>query len=224
MSTSVTDQPTNHVPEAVAGVADLMSTYQPTWALCGGWAVDAWLSRQTRDHPDVDIAVFHDDQGALFDHLAGWQLVAHDLDATHQPWDGRHLELPNHIEARLDADERLTDRLDAPAQQGFGLDIQLNERSGQDWIFSREPHISLPLRLSVRQSGWGLPTVCQEVLLFYKATAYFGVEELKKGGRSQDEPDFLALRSHLTGKQRHWLRAAISLVHPDHSWLSHLSP
>ncbi len=37
------------IPEPVAEVADLMSTYRHMWCLCGGWAVDAWLGRQTRD-------------------------------------------------------------------------------------------------------------------------------------------------------------------------------
>ena len=211
LSTPVSDQPTNHVPEPVARVADLMATFNRTWFLCGGWAVDAWLGRQTRDHDDLDIAVYQDDQRALFDHLAGWQLVAHDLDDTHQPWDGRHLDLPNHIQARLDANERPPDRLDAASQQGFSLDIQLNERSGSDWILSRKPRITMPLSRCARQSAWGLPTLVPEVILFYKAS------ELRR----RDKLDFLALLPHLTAEQRDWLRNAISLV--GHPWLSQLS-
>jgi len=200
-----------------------MSTFPAPWALCGGWAIDAWLGRPTRDHADVDIFAFVQDQQAIFEHLAGWQLVAHDLHGTHQPWDGRRLDLPNHIMGRLDAGERLPDRLDTAPQQGFSLDIQLNDRSGDDWILSRQPRISLPLWQGVQQSPWGLPTVVPEVLLFFKATAYFGIEEQMTGGRFQDEPDFLALLPHLTEEQRHWLRESTSVVHPDHPWLSQLS-
>ncbi len=214
LSSSVSDRPAAHVPEAVLGVAGLMSTYQPTWALCGGWAVDAWLDRQTRDHPDGDIAVFQDDHRALFDHLAGWQLIAHDPNVdggTSEPWDGRRLDLPGHIHGRLDAGEGLPDRLDAATQQGFGLDIQLNERSGDEWILSHEPRISLPLQNGVRQSPWGLPTVVPEVLLFFKA------RELRR----RDKLDFLALLPHLTDEQRDWVREALSLV--GHPWLPQLS-
>ena len=157
----------------------------PRWSLCGGWAVDAWLGRQTRDHPDLDIAVFQDDQQAIFDHLSGWQLIAHDPQVagdTSQPWDGRRLDLPAHIHAR--------------SHDGFNLEVILSERSRRDWVFSREPRITMPLRRTAQQSAWGLPAVVPEVILFYKATAYFAVEELKDR-RRQDEPDFLALLPHL---------------------------
>ena len=203
------------VPEPLARVAGLMSTFPPRWSLCGGWAVDAWLGRQTRDHADVDITVFQDDLSAFFDHLAGWQLIAHDPNVagnTSEPWDGRRLDLPAHIHARSpDARRRLPDRLDAPAQAGFGLDIQVNERSGRDWVLSRQPRITMPLRRCARQSTWGLPTMVPEALLFYKAS------ELRR----RDKLDFLALLPHLTDEQRAWLRNAISLV--GHPWLTQLS-
>jgi hypothetical protein len=189
-----------------------MSTFGPSWCLCGGWAVDAWLGQLTRDHADVDVSVCADDQRVLFDHLAGWQLVAHDLNDTHQPWDGRHLDLPNHIQARFPvAGEQLPDRVDNAGEQGFGLDVQLSDRSGDDWILSRQPRISLPLSRCVGQSGWGLPTLVPEVLLFYKAS------ELRR----RDKLDFLALLPHLTDEQRDWLRDAISLA--GHPWLAQLS-
>ena len=92
-----------------------MSAFPAPWALCGGWAIDAWLGRQTRDHGDVDICVFIQDQRALFDHLAGWQLIGHDNhvdDDSSEPWDGRQLCHPAHIHARSDGA--------APATPGTG--------------------------------------------------------------------------------------------------------
>ena len=215
LSTSVSRQPENHVPEPVARVADLMDAYSGAWSICGGWAVDAWLGRVTRDHADVDIAVFQDDLSALFDHLAGWQLIAHDPNVdggTSELWDGRHLDLPGHIHGRSpEAASDLPDRLDAATQQGFGLDIQVSECSAGEWILHRDPDIGLSLRRCVRQSDWGLPTLAPEGILFYKAS------ELRR----RDKLDFLALLPHLKAEQRDWLRNAISLI--GHPWLSQLS-
>ncbi len=214
MSSPVSRQTTNDVPEPVTRIAELMSTFPAPWALCGGWAVDSWLGRQTRDHDDVDISVFIEDQRALFDHLAGWQLVAHDLHVdggTAERWEGRRLDLPGHIHGRLDAGEALPDGELKP-EQGFTLDIQLGDRSDGDWVLSRQPRISLPLERGVRQSPWDLPTVVPEALLFFKAL------ELRR----RDKLDFLALLPHLTQEQSGWLRSAISLV--GHPWLPQLAP
>ena len=205
------------VPEPLARIADLMSTFRPWWSLCGGWAVDAWIGRQTREHADVDISVFQDDYQAIFDHLAGWQLIAHVrqvADDTSEPWSGRRLVLPAHIHARPpDAGLSLPERLDAPTRAGFSLDIQLDERSGRDWILSREPSVARSLRRGARQSAWAVPTAVPEILLFYKSN----------DPRPHDEIDFLALLPQLDQEQRNWLRKAISLVHPSHPWLTQLS-
>lgn len=202
-------------PEPLSRIAELMSTFPAEWALCGGWAVDSWLGGQSRDHGDLDITVFQDDLSAFFDHLAGWQLIAHDPNVagnTSEPWNGRSLDLPAHIHGRApEASDRLPDRLDSPAEAGFGLDIQVNERSGDDWVFSREPRITMPLSRCVGQSAWGLPTLVPEALLFYKAS------ELRR----RDKLDFLAMLPRLTEERREWLREAISLV--GHPWLAQLS-
>jgi len=222
LSTYPSRETANHVPEPVAPIAELMSTFRASWALGGGWAVDAWLGCQTRDHLDVDICVFIQDQRALFDHLAGWQLVAHGPNVpadTNEPWNGRRLDLPVHIHGRLDAGEALPDG-DLTPQQGFSLDIQFGDRSGDEWILSLQARISLPLRNGVQQSPWGLPTVVPEVLLFFKATAYAGTPNYM---RPRDRQDFLALKPRLSKEQRNWLREAISVVDAEHPWLAELS-
>lgn len=191
-----------------------MSAFRAPWALCGGWAIDAWLGRQTREHGDVDVSVFVQDQRALFEDLRGCQMIPHDPHVpgdSSEPWDGRRLDLPGHIHGRLNAGEEVPFRVDSASEQGFSLDIQLDDRSGEDWILSREPMISVPLRSGVKRSGWGLPTVVPEVLLFFKA----------RDLRRRDKLDFLALLPDLTQEQRDWLRSALSLA--GHPWLPQLS-
>lgn len=95
-------------------MAELLAGFTRPWWICGGWALDLFLDRETRRHDDLDIAVLRPDQVALFDHLRGWDLhyatPAHAL----EPWDGRPLDPPIHgIWAR-----RAT-RANAPGRASF---------------------------------------------------------------------------------------------------------
>ena len=62
-----------------------------------------WIGEQTRDHVDIDIATFADDQRAVFEQPSGCNLIAHDAlvdQETTEPWDGRRLVLRAHVHAR----------------------------------------------------------------------------------------------------------------------------
>ena len=195
----------------VERVADVMAAFPCEWFLCGGWAVDAWMARQTRDHTDVDVGIFHEDQRCLLDHLVGWELVAHDdevPDDTAEIWNGRRLSVPGHIHARDPG--------------GFELDVQLNARSGGDWIVNTEPRIAVPLRDCVRTTPWELPAVTPEVILFFKAVPPSWRDRPRHQVREQDEIDFLLLLPALTDEQCRWLHSAIALVDRVHPWLERL--
>jgi Aminoglycoside-2''-adenylyltransferase len=185
------------VPEPVARTAGLMAAFERPWALCGGWAVDAWVGRQTRDHLDVDLTVFEDDQRAVVDFFgARWLLKGHDAhdDDSTEPWDGHRLELPAHIHARA---------------SGFELDIQLNRRDGSEWLFATPPGLRLPLERAIRTPGWGVPTLAPEVLLLYKAVGDV---------RAHDQADLRTLLPVLTPEERAWLRESIGAIDSRHSW------
>ena len=48
MSTSISSNQRDAVPEPVAHVADVMTGYGKPWCMCGGWAVDAWIGHFRR--------------------------------------------------------------------------------------------------------------------------------------------------------------------------------
>jgi hypothetical protein len=203
-----------HVPAAVAYVRGLLAGFEHPWFLTGGWAVDAWLGRQTRDHGDVDITVFHHDQHAVFEHFSEWTMVAHDPnvpDDTTEPWNGRHVDMPGHIHIRGAA---------------VDFEVMFNERSGEEWVLNREVHVAVPLERSTILSGWGIPTAPPEVVLFFKAGGDLTAVELDAGGgspRPRDDQDFVALLPILTDPARAWLRDALARTRPQHPWLAHLA-
>ena len=197
-STSLSGTP--EVPEPVARLVDVMAGFDASWCLCGGWALDAWLGRQTREHHDVDIAVFEPDLPALARHLDGWSLVAHDeLDPdSDQPWTGRRLRLPAHVHCRLD---------------GFVIDVQVGRRVDDRWQIARTPRVSRAIAASVIDVAWGLPALVPELVLYYKA-----IER-----RDKDDIDFAATLPKLTPQQASWLHRAVARGRPEHLWLPRLT-
>lgn len=215
------------IEQPFAWIAGLMSSFDRPWFVCGGWAVDAWLGRVTRQHGDFDITVFHDDQRALFHHLSGWNLIAHDPnvpDATTEPWDGRTLDLPAHIHARpggalnRDLVEAWVRTPGSQARDGQDLEVILNESDGTRWVMDEGRLVSLPVDRSFRPA-LGVPVAVPEALMFFKATAYHGMPGYP---RAHDEADFVALLPLLSGDQRDWLEQAISRRSPAHPWLATL--
>lgn len=97
----------------------------------------------TRDHVDIDIVTFVDDQRAVFEQLSSWNLIAHDAivdQETKDPWDGRQLVLPAHVHAHSDDLE---------------LEVLINERSHDEWVLSDEPPSSYRSRVPLRDRRGG---------------------------------------------------------------------
>lgn len=224
----------NSVPEAVAGVAETMAAYPGRWVLCGGWAVDAWLDRETRDHGDIDVSVFLDESQILYEYLADWELVGHDAftDDTNELWNGRLLTLPAHLHGRIARPgEEIPREGPLLADRGFGVEFVLNERTaGDEWVLyftppdgkaaTHEPVVTITFDRGVQESRFGVPTLAPEAVLFYKATAY---KDTRHYLRRRDHIDFERLVPRLNGEQRGWLSDAIARVEPDHPWLGVLA-
>jgi hypothetical protein len=216
------------VPEAVAYVRDLLGGFHPPWFLCGGWAVDAWLGRQTRKHWDVDITVFHHDQHAVFEHFDGWALVGHDPnvpDDTDEPWNGRHLDPPAHV--HVPTIESPLSTSTAAQHTAFEFELLLVETAGHAVVLNRDLRLTVPLDLVVRDSSWGLPAAAPEIVLFFKAGADLTVGEAVARPvttRPRDDQDLFEVLPTLGKSQRTWLRDSLAATRPTHPWLAYLGP
>jgi hypothetical protein len=201
------------VPEAVASIAQTMASFPARWALSGGWAIDAWLGRETREHGDIDVSVSAADQQALFAYLRGWQLVPHSPHAPNESnelWDGHQLTSPTHLHARRGTSEPVPKGA-LLAEHGFVAEFQIDDREGDHWVVSRQPPISVPVGDGVMESAWGVPAVAPEVLLFFKS----------RDLRRRDKVDFATVLPHLADEKRAWLRDAIARM--GHPWVAELS-
>jgi hypothetical protein len=186
-----------------ADLAGLLARLRTPWWICGGWALDLFLNRETRRHDDLDVAVLRRDQPALFRYLQAWDLKYATPEHTLEPWHGQRLDSPIHgIWARR------SNEANAP----WTCEFLLNEHTDRDWIFFRNEAVTR----SVDEIGAerdGVPFLRPEIVLLYKA-----------GDQSpKNETDFAAVRPHLSQTASLWLRQGLEEIAPGHPWVPQLA-
>jgi hypothetical protein len=185
----------------VTEVAASLAGFPLPWFISGGWAIDLFLKRVTRDHEDVDVAIFRRDQKELQTYLAGWTLEKV-VQRLREPWqEGEWLNLPVHeIHARR-------------AGEASGeIEFLLNEAADDHWVFRRDARIQRPISKSAMRTPSGIPFLAPVIVLLYKA----------KDPTAKDEADFERVRPHLGFTRRLWLRGALKTCYPGHPWLARL--
>lgn len=138
----------------IGPVIELLRNFERPWFICGGWALDIFIGRQTRPHADIEIGVFRQDQFYLQQFFTGWE-QHYVLDSGRKPWaPDQFLELPVH-EIYI-------------AKENFTLEVLLNERTDHDWIYRRNAQITMPVELAIQTSKEGVPFLAPEIVLLYK--------------------------------------------------------
>lgn len=187
-------------------VAALLAGFTRPWFIAGGWAIDLYLGRVTREHRDIEIAILRADQAAVREHFRAWHFYKAMRGQGLQPWpEGEWLELPIH---EIHAWHPTGDPPTLPST----LEILLNEADGDRWRFRRNLAISRPLQEISLSSKQGIPILSPEIVLLYKAM----------GPRPFDEADFSNVLDRLDAECHSWLRRAIDVCYPGHPWLAAL--
>jgi len=183
--------------EALAGV-------DAPWAVAGGWALDLWQGMKTREHGDIEIAVpavfFPEVQARLeaqdlrlFDNING-EVIA--LEPGQAP-------RPHGFQAWV---------TDAEAK-AWRLDIFREPGDAETWVYRRTGELSAPRAWANGRTAAGIPFVAPQIVLLFKA----------KWTRDKDEADFARIVPMLPPKDRDWLAASLSLIHPGHPWIERLT-
>jgi hypothetical protein len=189
----------DHIPlESL--LAELEGLRVPWW-IAGGYAIDAFAGSGRRGHEDIDFSAFHSDQLAVQEHLASWELQCADPPGTLRPWEQGEV-LPSHVHdiwVRRDAND------------DWRFQLMLNPGGPDELVFRRDQRLRWPLE----QATWlkdGVRYLAPEIQLLFKS----------RGQREKDERDFEDCLPLLSSAQRSWLRDALVLVHPNHSWITRL--
>lgn len=189
-------------PLSVAEVVALFEDAPCFWALAGGYAVELFLGRSVREHGDIDVIVFRDEQRAAQTWLQDAQLFVADPPGTLRPW--------------LPGEWLPTGRHDiwgyGRGARAWQFQLMLVEVAGDEWVYRRNPAIRGP-RHSLRTCYGGVPCIPIEVQLLYKA----------KGYREKDRLDFDAALPLLSPSAQTWLQNALAVAHPEHPWIARLA-
>jgi hypothetical protein len=183
-----------------------MADFPGQWWVGGGWAIDLWLGRQTRDHEDIEICIYRHDQAAIAAACSDWQLLTPIDDAWAPIAHGTQLDPPQFMLQLQQTPTTVTTVPNMPPT----FEFLLNDRDGDVWFQPDEPEVRLPAGQVYGVTPLGVPAAVPELVLLHKA---WTVE------RAKDDHDFHRLRGQLRDDQRAWLARHITRTRPDHRWL-----
>ena len=187
-------------PWRPADIARLLAGVTVPWYVAGGWAIDLFLGRQTREHGDLEIAVPASAFATIRDAFAEYE-----FDVV-----GSGLRWPLDSPAFGVMPQTWVRERDSGV---YRADVFREPERDAAWVCRRDESISLPYEHLIRRTGDGIPYLVPEVALLFKA---------KWAAEPKNRADFAATAGLLGAGAAGWLRGALQRVHPGHAWIEAL--
>jgi len=137
----------------------LLHPWRCPWWIAGGWAIDLFIGRQTRDHEDCDVELLRRDQMEVQRCLVGWDLHTA-ANGVLRPWPPR-VWLGDEIHSIW-----CRPTADAP----WAVQVMFAEAREEHWVYRRQQGITRPLGEVGLCTPDGLPFLAPEMQLLYKST------------------------------------------------------
>ena len=181
-------------------VNEVLKNYNGIWGIAGGWAIDLFLNKETREHQDIEIAILRQEQLLFKNYLHGWSFSYIDNMGQLINWDNdKYLELPVHEVYTTDG-------------TGNRIEILLNEAVDGNWIYRRNLNVTYPIESSILKSKCGIPILSPEIVLLYKS----------KENRKKDSDDLRRILPELSKESRAWLASSIEFAHGNTEWVKEI--
>jgi len=167
-----------------------MSKFGFTWFIAGGWAIDLFLGRETRLHEDIEIGIYRNSQMKLYKYFEKqnkYYINNKSLIGKHikTEWNKEYLRLPIH--------EIYVEYKD------LEIEILLNERDEENWVYRRNEKIKLNEKLAIKLTRDEIPYLSPEIVLLFKT----------KEMRDKDIEDFNNAVPEMDISQVKWLIESI---------------
>ena len=167
------------------------------WCIVGGWALDLWHGRQTRDHEDLEFTILRGDFSVFRQALHGMRLYTAGSGVVEY--------LPAGEEPPLEISQVWCQDVTARC---WRVDMMIEPGTPEIWAYKRDPCIVRPRAEMVGKTADGLPYLNPAAVLLFKA----------KHRRAKDETDFMNALPKLVGRERAWLKSCLETAHPGHDW------
>jgi len=140
-------------------VKSIMDKFGFPWFIAGGWAIELFLGKETRVHSGIEIGIYRKHQMHLYRYFESSKkyyvnnksrIGKHDK----KEWHKEYLQLPIH-EIYIE-------------NKGIELEVLLNERDEDNWIYRRDQEIKLGDRKAVLFTEERIPYLCPEAVLLFK--------------------------------------------------------
>lgn len=208
------------------------------WAVCGGHAVDLFAGQSTREHKDVDVAVFWDQRDRQLSYVlqGPWRIfepecgllrevtcAEDDFQRNDNLWcilrrsSAYQIECDHANYYRIAASRRRQDTLDF-------IEFLFNKRHAGQFVYKRDE--SIRCRGAIRQNAAGIPYLAPELVLLYKSGFVKLLDsDLPSDGETVQNVrhDFMAVLPLLENHRKRWLAQALFKAYPNgHEWIGFL--
>ena len=120
-------------------VAAFFAPLPAQWWIAGGWAIDLFLGRHTREHEDIDILILRRDQRTVRALFETWDMQAALPPPRDERWPFRTWRLGEALDPAI---HDIWCRPDST--QPWTIQLMIADTHDEQWLFRRLPSISTP--------------------------------------------------------------------------------
>lgn len=210
--------------ELIIATNHFMKNAPISWAICGGFALDLFLGKDTRVHGDIDICVFEKDRDRILRYMLqnAWRVYefrgcgkVRPLDAALSSESGRNFMCINGecdmVKFYPCEDESLLwyEFFYTGIKELNYLEFLFNTTHEGDFVFDKNHGIKREISKAILFNQ-GVPYLAPEIVLLYKAS---------RSENAEYQYDFEQAYMHMNHEQKSWFSQNLDVLYPDgHAW------
>jgi Aminoglycoside-2''-adenylyltransferase len=193
-------------PLSVDDVQEIFSPIPIQWWIAGGWALDLYVDRITREHDDIDVVILRSQHLLLQRYLAsGWEGYKA-FKGKLTPWN-KNEKLETHFDNLW---------FKKKGESCWAFQVMIIDCENDYWIYKRNGTIRRKLTDIDLKTSEEVPYLKPEIQLLYKG----GSSVI----RDKDILDLENVLPTLDDESREWLIESLTIQYPNgHPWIKRIN-